>query len=139
MTYLSEDAVTALCGQCLFEEGADTSGAIIVEAVKLRFGFDPKKVEIAKPLIASLLAQLPDQFMRSKGGGWSFLNICEDRQGCLWTGFHSVQDALCALGIASGQAAWLMPRDMWEVLPGGVPYFVVYDDNREARLSEILS
>jgi len=29
------------------------------------------------------------------------------------------------LGIASGKLSYLMPREMWKVLPGGMPYLVV--------------
>ena len=32
---------------------------------------------------------------------------------------------LIVLGIATAQARWLMPRDMWPSLPGGMPYFAV--------------
>lgn len=75
--------------------------------------------------IAEMLAQLPAEFQRSGGGGWSFLNACMDKGGGQWTGLHSTMDKLFMLGIAAGKAQWLMPREMWPLLPGGMPYVVV--------------
>jgi hypothetical protein len=34
-------------------------------------------------------------------------------------------DELVCLGLAIGRIAFLMPREMWEMLPGGMPYIVV--------------
>lgn len=75
--------------------------------------------------IAELLAQLPVEFQRSGGGGWSFLNGCMDRAGGQWTGMHPTVDRLVMLGLAAGLVKFLLPRELWEALPGGVPYFVV--------------
>lgn len=75
--------------------------------------------------IGELLAELPDEFQASKGGGWSFLNACMTKDGVQWTGMHSTMDKLFMLGIAAGRARWLLPRDMWGVLPGGMPYVSV--------------
>lgn len=75
--------------------------------------------------ISSMLSQLPENFQHRKGGGWSFLNACNRADGEQWTGLHQTMEKLVMLGIASGQAAFLLPREMWDVLPGGVPYFSV--------------
>jgi hypothetical protein len=72
-----------------------------------------------------MLSDLPDEFQASGGGGWSFLNACMTKTGEQWTGMHPTMDKLFMLGIAAGKARWLMPRDMWSVLPGGMPYVSV--------------
>lgn len=41
--------------------------------------------------------------------------------------YYNTIDQLLAMGIASKKAAFLMPREMWSMLPGGMPYFVVKD------------
>lgn len=78
--------------------------------------------------IAEMLAQLPAEFQRAGaggGGGWTFLKACLDKDGGQWTSLHSDMDKLFMLGIAAGQAQWLLPREMWSALPGGMPYVVV--------------
>ena len=59
------------------------------------------------------------------GGGWSFLQACVDKNGNHW-GEHSNMEELFCLGIAIGKVESLLPRDMWKVLPGGVPYYVIH-------------
>jgi hypothetical protein len=122
---LTPQAVDDLMHKCLFAEGEAHNDAIEVEGIVSKFGFDPKRVTSHSADIGDLLAELPDNFHVSKGGGWSFLNACEDRHGNLWTGEHRTMEHLFCLGIAAGKAQWLLPRDMWSALPGGMPYVSV--------------
>lgn len=101
-------------------------GAVIVDGLTRKYGLHPGRVTENKDKIARLLGQLPDEFMQSKGGGWSFLNMCTTRDGDLW-GEHQVMQDLLVLGIAAGLAEYLLPRAFWYALPGGVPYFVIKD------------
>ena len=71
--------------------------------------------------------QLPSQFRlftEGGAGGWSFLNAHEDKDGVQW-GEHKVIEVLVCLGIAVGHARFLLPRKMWSMAPGGMPYFCV--------------
>lgn len=95
--------------------------AVMVEGVVNKFGFNPAKLEQHSDDIKSMLNQLPEEFKKSKGGGQSFLNACMDCDGNQWGEHRSIDELLC-LGIAIKQAAILLPRDMWAMLPGGVPY-----------------
>ena len=128
---LSADRVRDVMMSCLFKpedlpgDGSTPADAITVQGIVRGFGFDPKRVEAAKPAIAEMLDQLPNEFRADGGGGWSFLNACTDKTGELWTGMQQSVDELVCLGIAAGYAEYLLPRDMWAVLPGGVPYFSV--------------
>ena len=88
------------------------------------YGFHPDRLETHKTEIAELLAELPDNFQAEIGGGWSFLNACMTKDDKQW-GEHRDIECLVALGIATDQAKWMMPRDMWSILPGGMPYFSV--------------
>ena len=76
-----------------------------------------------------MLAQPPEEFGEDTGGGWSFLNSCNDRSGRQWTGLHLTMEQLWCLGIAVGRARYTLPRDFWEVLPGGMPYLTVCRDD----------
>lgn len=121
---LSTEAVEELFKRCL-SESADQG--ILVQGITLTAAFEPQKLEDCRQQIADLLDELPEPFKESAGGGWSFLNACNDKHGRQWTSFHRAMDMLFMLGTAAGLVKLLLPRDMWDALPGGMPYFVVLD------------
>lgn len=131
-TKLSADRVSRTFRECLFtEEEAAAPGAkataVVGDGVMHKIGFHPARLAAADTAIAEMLGELPSEFMAAAGGGWSFLNACNDRHGDLWTGKHATIDLLLSLGLASGRCQYVMPREMWSILPGGMPYFVVVD------------
>ena len=78
--------------------------------------------------ITAMLMQLPEAFHQTKGGGWSFLNLCQRADGVQWADEHVIMEFLVALGMAVGKIAWLFEdRELWQVMPGGMPYVVVLD------------
>lgn len=109
---------------CLFRDNEDTSTAVIAEGIMGKFGFNPDRLKAAEPDIREMLAELPDEFHADKGGGWSFLNACMDRHDNHWAE-HPTINELLVLGIAVQRAKILMPREMWSMFPGGLPYFSV--------------
>ncbi len=70
------------------------------------------------------LLALPDSFQASGGGGMSFLNACMDRNGVQWGEHRDIEQLFC-LGTALKLCSLCLPRDMWDALPGGMPYYVV--------------
>lgn len=122
---LTSQAVQAMMLVCLFAEDEPTDRAIIVKGILHDYGFHPDRIAKNADAIGELLAELPDEFQRTKGGGWTFLNACMDKHDHQWTGEHLMQERLICLGIAAGKAKWLMPRDLWDKLPGGMPYVSV--------------
>lgn len=110
---------------CLFKEGEENTDRVVVEGVKLHVGLHPQRVAEKTGEIREMLSQLPDSFMKTGGGGWSFLNACIDRDGNQWTGLHQSVDELICLGLATGNIEFLVPRTMWAMFPGAVPYFMV--------------
>lgn len=115
--------------ECLAEDlPADDPRFLIVEGIMHQTGFDTEKLEANRAEVVEMLSWLPMQFRddtaNGGGGGWSFLNACEDREGVLW-GSHLGMDQLFQLGIGLGVARYLMPRNMWSILPGGMPYLSV--------------
>ncbi len=125
---LTSEAVHKIMADCMFTDSEINSGlpdnAVLVEGIINNFGFHPGRLETHKAEIAELLAELPDNFQAGGGGGWSFLNACLTKKGDQW-GEHRDIEALLALGIATDQAKYLLSRDMWTSMPGGMPYFVV--------------
>lgn len=110
---------------CLFKEDEPTENHKVAEGVKLKIGFHPERLKESEQAIAEMLDCLHDNFKKSGGGGWTFLNMCEDKDGELWTGVHAVVDELVTLGIATGKMSFLLPRENWEAFPSGLPYVVV--------------
>lgn len=75
-----------------------------------------------------MLNELPLQFQSEKNGGeggWSFLNMCVTKTGEQWTGMHRIVEELCLLAIGNNLVVFPLPKDMWKMLPGSVPYFCV--------------
>jgi hypothetical protein len=126
---LTAQQVNEVLIDCLFRDDEDRTDHVVGEAVMLKAGFHPGRLEQHKSDIMEMLLDLPSEFLQSQGGGWSFLNACVTREGNQW-GEHRNIDELLALGVASGQAEIQLPREVWSALPGGVPYFVVKDGDR---------
>jgi hypothetical protein len=102
--------------------------AVIVQGVLMQFGMHPGRLESHRDEIRTMLSNLPTQFRDQEhggDGGWSFLNACQDANDEQWTGMHQVMDELFVMGIGLGLASYLLPREMWDAMPGGMPYLVV--------------
>lgn len=101
-----------------------------IDGIAFRVRFDRAKLASHAELILAMLLELPLKFRESTapdGGGWSFLNACDDRHSRQWTGLHRSMSELFCLGMGLGLVRCLVPREMWEALPGGMPYYVVLD------------
>jgi len=110
---------------CLFQEGENTDYPVLAEGIMSNVGFHKERLNKNSDNIVSMLDKLPKEFQRDSGGGMSFLNACNDCNGNQWTGLHKIMEQLFMLGLAIGKVKCLMPRSMWKVLPGGMPYYVV--------------
>ena len=134
MTELNTENVDRIFADCMFrsheehEECAKKGLHVYVESIQspnVRVGFHPERIDSHRQEIQEMLTQLPDDFFPEKGWGQSFLNICWDKSGELWTGFQTEMEKLCLLGMASNQLKMLLPRENLHLFPGGMPYFVV--------------
>ena len=121
---LTANKVNALFMACLFKPEEDTTNHIPVKGIVNNVGFHPERLEARREEIEVLLAELPNEFMKTGGGGMSFLNACMDKQGHQW-GEHPSMEQLFQLGMGIGKVTCLLPRDAWAVLPGGMPYYSV--------------
>jgi len=113
---------------CLYQETPTEvpEDAIIVEGIIMKVGFDPKRVESNRENIKTMLLQLPDEFMKSGGGGWSFIKAYQTKENVHW-GEHRNVEQLMLIGLATDLVEYQLPREVWKEMPGGVPYFVVND------------
>lgn len=141
MIVLNSLIVDLVFSNCLFKDNEDTSSAIIVEGVKHKVGFDPIKLNSNIDTINSLIEELPEDFFySSNGSGMSFLEAIRDKNGNHWGEHHNVDQLLC-LGLAIERIKFLLPRDMWYILPGQMPYFQITDAQqiREFKIDNLLN
>lgn len=117
---LSSENVKKIFDECFCETGDKK-----VIGIAHEFSFDSNKLNENSTEIRDMLHQLPDTFMKNIGGGWGFLMACDDKNGNQWTGLHLRMEQLFAMGEAIGSVKSLFPREMWKLLPGGVPYYMV--------------
>lgn len=126
---LDANRVRELLADSLFKsdevkDGEIPADAVIVEGIQMKVGMKKERLESYRQEVTEMLAELPENFHKSGGGGWTFLNACMDKQGNQW-GEHSNVDELLILGQGLGLVTYCLPRELWSVLPGGMPYFVV--------------
>lgn len=121
---LSIEAVNRIQYDSMFQDGESTDNAVRVEGIVHSFGYHPERLESHREEIRAMLKELPEQFQETGGGGWSFLQLCVDKNGRQW-GEHLYMEALICLAMGLGMAKCQMPREIWPVLPGGMPYYVV--------------
>ena len=124
-TALNAKHVNAVFMDCLFQDGEDTSQHVKAEGIVRNVGFHPARLESHKAEIVGMLDELPEQFQEKSGGGWSFLNACNDKHGNQWTGLHQTMEQFFQLSIGIGKVKSLMPREMWSALPGEMPYYII--------------
>lgn len=114
--------IDSLFTSCLFRDGEPTDGAVMVEGITAHFGFHPDRLQAAVPELRALVdSTVPDAFMSGGGGGSSFLALAFDRLGCHWAEHPTLQQ-LVVMCIGAGLADYCLPREVWPVLPGGMPY-----------------
>jgi hypothetical protein len=123
---LEASVVTDIFSKCLFREGEDVSNVVLVDGITVNVGFHPDRLNQNRTQIIELLNELPKQFKKNGGGGWSFLQAFQDKDGRHWGGHKNMQE-LILLGIAIGKVEFLLPREMWSKLPGRMPYIVILD------------
>jgi hypothetical protein len=125
---LTADNVETVLLDCLFHDDEDMDNRIEVEGILHTYGFHPERLQGHAQDVIGMINCLPHQFLAPPygEGGWSFLNMCDDKDGVQWTGLHQTMEHLCVLAIGLGLGKWLMPRDMWKVFPGGMPYVAFY-------------
>lgn len=122
---LKSERVNEIFVDSLFKVNEDTTNHVKAEGITSVVGFNPERLDGHKAEITLMLDELPDVFKAGHGGGMSFLQACEDRHGNQWTGSHQRMEQLFQLGIAIDKVECLMPRAMWSMLPGGMPYYCI--------------
>lgn len=130
---LKPQTVQALCGFCLFsqsqinEPSNENAIAIIGEGKKM--GLCAAKIARIKNVLTTLLFQLPTEYfdlafkdLKGAGGGFVFVNLCNNYEGNLWTGMQAIMDDLLILGQAAGRVKNLTKSDISDCMPN---YYII--------------
>lgn len=117
MSELTQSAFT----DCLFKEGEDTTNHVKVQGLTSVYGLHPQRLEEKRELVNALLSELPPEFKK----GWSFLYLYTNKNGEPWTGLHRICEQLVVMAIGLGLMEYCLPKEMWAILPGGVPYIII--------------
>jgi len=137
---LNSDRVTKIFMDCLFQEEENKDNPVIAEGVVSTVWFHPIRLESYIDEIEEMLNELPEEFHEKTGGGWTFLNACNDKHGNQWTGVHKIMEQLFQLGIGIGKVECLtitvIPRYLWVFLPGEVPYYTILLERKSPKKSE---
>jgi len=128
---LTSENVNSVFDDCLFTDdeikaapNGQPAKMVAAEGIVNKFGFHPERIERHSDDVRTMLSDLPDSFMHDKGGGMSFLNACMTKNDEHWAE-HPTMEKIFALGIGLNLVKPLMPRPMWRMMPGGMPYYVV--------------
>ena len=106
--------------KCLFKDGEDTTNQVQVEGITNIFGLHPQRLEEQRETVTALVAELPPIFKE----GYSFLKLCENKNGEQWTGLQRTMQELMVMAVGLELMSYCLPREVWPVLPGGVPYVI---------------
>jgi hypothetical protein len=103
------EKVNKIFMECLFmdeeiaqmrKEGlAQPKDAVIVEGITQNFGLHPVRLEACRDLVKEIIEEMPTEFRKTKGGGWSFLNLCNDKNGVQWADLHRTMEQLVVLAV----------------------------------------
>ena len=115
------EKINKIFRNCLFDKTEEVTDPLMVEGITINVGFNKKKIEDHREEIIDLVDNLHPTFKE----GWSFLNMCLNKDNIQWTGSHQTMQELLLLGLAIEKIEYLLPKEMWSILPGEMPYIKI--------------
>ena len=109
-------------------EGGEMTPLLKLEGCMVNVGFDPARVQKNQEKIEAFLNEVPNIFYT----GANFTMLYMDKDGNHW-GEHKNCDELLILGLAIDRFHYLLPREVWKALPGGMPYIKLDEFKEEER------
>ena len=119
---LNEESVVSIYSRCVlgnndFDSQGLTCNFIIGEGVSFRSTFSAERLNDQREVIAGFIDQLYDIEHAP-----SFMKLSRNSKGESWTENDLVVELLVQMGTATGMLTFLYPPEIWEFLPGKVPY-----------------
>lgn len=109
----------------IFSECLTGDNIITIEGFRHNFDLNRDVLNSYWNDITEMLDNLPDQFKATGGKGGSLMNGCEDKNGNLWTNEQERVEQLFLLGMGIAVVQYLLPREWWAGLPGGLPFYII--------------
>ncbi|MFF2532348.1 hypothetical protein ACFVS2_25900 [Brevibacillus sp. NPDC058079] len=121
---INPNRVNEILVDCLYKKEEIVDGKPIipyvgVQGVQGAIGFHPERLQSHKQEISDMIENLPKEIDSVEG--LSFLNVCQDKEGNLWTGMHKTCDELIMLAIGLELLEFTMSKELWMMCPGGMP------------------
>lgn len=121
---ISAKEIRDIATECFFkkeemENGKPVVDPVIVEGIVRNYGFHPDRLKAKALRLKEIIQELNPSFYE----GWSFLNLPFDKDGAQW-GEQPDAEMLYCLCAGNDLAKYCFSRDMWDALPGGVPYII---------------
>lgn len=120
---------------CLFRENELVGGKpvdgleyVLCSGIVNSIGFHKERLQSHKKDIKSFLNNLNPKFSE----GLSFIEMPMDKDGNQW-GEQRSAEQLMLLGYGLGYVSYPLPRNLWRVLPGGVPFVVIDFDKMNSE------
>ena len=129
----AKEVEEALKDSLFKNEEVDTSGrcmsegfpaTVIVEGLTATFYLNAQRLNEKKDQVIKWLTEFEDGFMKDSGGGQTFLNFCQTKDGNQW-GEQSDCQNLLILAIGLNLMSYCAPKEMWSMFPGEMPYIVI--------------
>ena len=98
------------------------------------FGFKPEKIEEYAEEVKDILSNLEEGFFTPHGE--SFLKLPFDKMGQQW-GEHANAEELVLIGSATGYVDFSIPRIIWNLMPGSVPFITVSKERKNIEKQKI--
>lgn len=92
----------------------------VVEGINITVHLHKKRLESHKKEIESMIDNLSEVFYK----GYSFINMCLDKNEEEWTSIAKVQQELLLLALGIDKMRYCLPKEEWDVFPYGVPYVI---------------
>lgn len=132
---LTSQNVYNIFSNCLFKDEEVVNNTpiydfVVADGILNTFVFHAKRLEQSDEKIGELIKQLPDF-----NEPLSFLSLCVDKEGSQW-GEHINMEQLVTLGVACGYLEYPFPKDMWSILPGGMPFIAGTDRLKETKITK---
>ena len=122
---IDADLIEGMFKDCLLRKEEIQNGQAVIETVKVEgivhtFVFNKQRLESYSHTVTNIINELPHQFQE----GWSFLNLCIDKNGVQWTGEYRICEQLACIAMGLKKAEYCLSRESWPMLPGGMPYVI---------------
>lgn len=110
---------------CLFKDNEDTTHNIKVEGITCTFHLHPERLESKRELVQNFLNNLPSEFAE----GYTFMALPFTKTGAQWGEQPNAQE-LMVMAIGLNLMTYCFPKERWNVLPGGVPYVQLVNEDK---------